>query len=86
MSQSVSPQILVKTGVIANLERIIEHVNSAPQKFDRRQQLYVSRNLYTANWTGSIQDPPDRISIWIHWTVSGPKSGPVHPVSTLILA
>jgi hypothetical protein len=36
MSQSVSPQVLVKTETIANLESIIEHVDSVPQKLDRR--------------------------------------------------
>jgi hypothetical protein len=79
LSQSVSPQILVKTGVIANLERIIEHVNSVPQKFDRRQQLYVSRNLYTANWTGSIQDP-SRMQ-WIYWT--GSRFGILDPLDRI---
>jgi hypothetical protein len=57
MSQSVSPQVLVKTETIANLERIIEHVDSVPQKFDRRQPRSTRRNLYTAGWTGSIQNP-----------------------------
>jgi hypothetical protein len=43
-------------------------VNSVPQKFDRRQQRSICRNLYTADWTGSIQDP-SRIQ-WIYWTGS----------------
>jgi hypothetical protein len=81
MSQSVSPQVLVKTETIANLERIIEHVDSVPQKFDRRQPRSTRRNLYTADWTGSIQNP-SRVQ-WIHWTGSEVGSGPVHPVSTL---
>jgi hypothetical protein len=68
MNESVSPQVLVKTEIIANPERIIEHVDSVPQKFDRRQQRSIRRNLYTADWTGSIQDP-SRIQ-WIYWTGS----------------
>jgi hypothetical protein len=69
MSQSVSPQVLVKTETIANLERIIEHVDSVPQKFDRRQQRSTRRNLYTADWTGSIQNPSR-----VQWIRSGPSS------------
>jgi hypothetical protein len=34
MSQSVSPQVLVKTETIANLARIVERVNSVPQEVE----------------------------------------------------
>jgi hypothetical protein len=75
MSQSVSPQVLVKAEIIANLERIIKHVNGVPQKFDRRQQRSIRRNLHTADWTGSFQDP-SRIQ-WIYW--SGFRFGSIGP-------
>jgi uncharacterized protein YhdP len=33
------------------------------KRLNTRQQLYITKNLYTPNWTGSIQDPSSIYSV-----------------------